>query len=72
MLTDRSGLAARLEEGRNVVGRVPTCDVVVHSSYTDVSRCHAVIFVKNFRVVAITDLSSRGTYLPREAMPDRG
>ena len=65
-LVDPEGAGHALRDGRNLVGRAAFADVVVDSGYQDVSRSHAIIDVEDGRPVALTDLSSSGTYVTPE------
>ena len=51
-----------------MIGRHPESDVVVDPDLHDVSRAHAIIDWQSGPAVTVTDLSTRGTYVP---MPDR-
>lgn len=64
-LVDERGQGVSLREGRNVVGRGLYNDVIVDSSFTDVSRRHAILDLRDGRPSAITDLSSAGTFVAR-------
>ena len=64
-LIDDHEQAHELKRGKNVVGRDNVCNIVLDSVYRDVSRVHLMIEVSAEDNVAITDLSSHGTYVPR-------
>lgn len=64
-VTDPSGRTVALREGRNLVGRAPVNEVVVAAEYVQVSRRHLVVEVRDGAIAALTDLSSRGTFVPR-------
>ena len=64
-LIDDSGLRFQLCEGRNVVGRDFSSEVVVNANFRDVSRRHVIIDVRDARPVALTDLSTLGTFVAR-------
>ena len=64
-LVDDTGRRYPLREGQNMVGRAPYNDVVIDPSYVQVSRSHLIIDIRNGVPVAITDLSSRGTFVRR-------
>jgi len=63
-LADENGGDYLLHSGRNVVGRQPGTDVVVDSAYRDVSRRHLIVDINDDGSLALTDLSSHGTFLP--------
>lgn len=64
-LVDEQGQGIVLREGRNLVGRGLYNDVVVDAGFSDVSRRHLIVDVEGGVPIAITDLSSSGTYLSR-------
>lgn len=64
-LADEHGGEWMLREGRNLLGRALHNDIVIGPAYVDVSRSHLIIEVADGAVVGMTDLSSRGTSLPR-------
>ena len=63
-LVDQNGVIHSLQEGRNMIGRHPESDVVVDPDFHDVSRAHAIIDWQGGPAVTVTDLSTRGTYVP--------
>lgn len=64
-LVDERGRLAPLVEGRNVIGRGLSNNVVVHAGFRDVSRRHLIVDVRGGMPVALTDLSTLGTFVPR-------
>ena len=64
-LVDEQGQGAALREGRNVVGRGLYNDVIVDAQFNDVSRRHLILDLADGVPVAVTDLSSAGTFVPR-------
>lgn len=66
-LTDDSGLAVPIQEGRMVIGRSTDCDVVLRDAPADVSRKHLMIEAGH-QEVRLTDLSSHGTYVPKRSL----
>lgn len=68
-LVDEGGARHALARGRNNVGRERNNDVIVDPGLHDVSRRHLVIDVLGDDEVALTDLSSHGTFVraPGEA-----
>lgn len=67
-LVDQNGETHCLRHGRNMVGRHPESDVVIDRDYNDVSRAHAIIEWRGDARVAVTDLSTRGTFVPMDVM----
>lgn len=65
-LNETDGTRHRLAPGPNLVGRSRECDVSLGPGVADVSRRHAVIEVIDSCRLRITDLSTRGTWLPRD------
>ena len=66
-LVDQNGVTHFLQEGRNMIGRHPESDIVVDHDFHDVSRAHAIVEWQGGPIVTITDLSTRGTYVPMSA-----
>lgn len=64
-LVDEHGRGVTLREGRNLVGRGLYNDVIVDARYTDVSRRHLILDIREGVPSAVTDLSSAGTFLSR-------
>ncbi len=71
LLVDELGEDIKLKPGRNVVGRSPDCDAVVHESCRAVSRRHAVLETEGTTLLRITDISSLGTFVPRAYLDNR-
>ena len=69
-LVDQNGVTHFLQQGRNMVGRHPESDVVVDPDFHDISRAHAIIEWQGGPEVAITDLSTRGSYVPTAVVLD--
>lgn len=63
---DDSGSEARLGEGKNIVGRDETSDIIVDEEYRDVSRKHLIVETEQTGLVRLTDISSMGTCVPCE------
>jgi hypothetical protein len=70
-LLGQDGVTYPLHSGRNTVGRSSQCDVRVETSQSDISREHLLIEIDEEGRVSLTDLSSRGTYVPPEILPLR-
>ena len=71
-LVDERGAELRLSEGRNLVGRGLYNDVIVDAEFTDISRRHLILDLTGGIPSAITDLSSRGTFLSRTLVHEDG
>jgi len=67
-LQQQDGLIHTLKIGRNMVGRSAQCEVCVDSGHSDISRQHLLIEVAEGSQVRLTDLSSRGSYMPPEML----
>ncbi len=59
-----------LRDGRNLIGREPSGDIVIESRWSDVSRRHLMIDVTDLGRLILTDLSSFGTFVAHEAIED--
>lgn len=70
-LLGQDGVTYVLHSGRNTIGRSSQCDIRVQTSQSDISREHLLIEVDETGQVSLTDLSSRGTYVPPEVLPSR-
>ena len=68
VLHSPEGVRYPMRVGRNMVGRSQQCDVCVDVGQTDVSRQHLLIELTDGKHVRLTDLSSRGTYVPPELL----
>ncbi len=66
-LVDQNGVTHFLKQGRNMVGRHPESDIVIDPNFHDISRAHVVLEWDGVVSVWVTDLSTRGTYLPTAA-----
>jgi hypothetical protein len=64
-LVDEKGQSTPLRDGRNVIGRGLYNDVIVDAEFADVSRRHLILDLQEGVPVAVTDLSSGGTWVPR-------
>jgi hypothetical protein len=63
LFVDQRGHDSELREGRNVVGRDATSDVIIDASLRDVSRKHLIVESDGARQIKLTDISSHGTSL---------
>lgn len=64
VLYDPDGRAYVLHDGKNVVGRDRMNSVTTSKEYRNLSRRHLIAEPFDDHAVLITDLSSRGTYVP--------
>ncbi|HEV2320910.1 MAG TPA: FHA domain-containing protein [Gammaproteobacteria bacterium] len=68
VLQQQDGTAHLLRVGRNMVGRSAQCEVCMDAGHSDISRQHLLIEVTEGNQLRLTDLSSRGTYMPPEML----
>ena len=68
-LIDQNGVMYFLREGRSMVGRHPESDIVIDHDFRDVSRAHLILEWNGGPSVRLTDLSTRGTFVPTQGMP---
>ncbi len=68
ILQQQDGVNHSLKIGRNMIGRSAQCEVLVDSGHSDISRQHLLIEVGDMGHVRLTDLSSRGTYMPPDTL----
>ena len=68
ILQTQDGTNHALKIGRNMVGRSSQCEVCVDSGHSDISRQHLLIEVTEEGHARLTDLSSRGTYMPPDML----
>ena len=64
-LVDPNGQTHFLKEGRNMLGRHPESDVAIDRDFNEVSRAHVILKGREGATVSITDLSTRGTFIPK-------
>lgn len=67
-LQQQDGVVYLLKPGHNMVGRSSNCEICVDSGHSDISRQHLLIEMTVEHHLRLTDLSSRGTYLPPELL----
>jgi hypothetical protein len=60
---DDAEQTTQLRRGKNIVGRDASCDVLINSSYREISRKHLMVEIADECIVRITDISSHGTSL---------
>ncbi len=58
--------------GRTFIGRSQICEVQVAGESPDISRKHACIDLLADGSILVTDLSTRGTFVPTRAVPEKG
>lgn len=63
---DEAGGVAALRQGKNIVGRDQTSDVVIDAEHRDISRKHLIVETEGSQMIRLTDISSLGTSIPRE------
>ena len=68
ILQQQDGVSYEVRPGRTMVGRSAQCDIAVDSAGADVSRQHLLIEMTVEHHLRLTDVSSRGTYLPPELL----
>ena len=62
-LVSEHGDCGVIRDGRSLVGRSPDCEIVVSGRHDTVSRVHLEVEVEHGQLIAVTDLSSGGTYV---------
>ena len=67
-VVDEHGKAHAVAAGKNILGRDTVCNVVVGSGMRDVSRMHLIVEPIGDGSIRFTDLSSHGTFLPKEPL----
>jgi len=67
-LLDPEGGWQKLRYGSQLVGRHPACDLVTWPDFGDVSRAHLDLEWQGDSHIAITDRSSRGTFVDAEVL----
>ena len=68
VLQQQDGVSYEVRPGRTMVGRSAQCDICLDSASGDISRQHLLIEMTVEHHLRLTDLSSRGTYLPPELL----
>ncbi|MCG8435111.1 MAG: FHA domain-containing protein [Gammaproteobacteria bacterium] len=63
-IMDDKGIVIPIKRGLSVIGRSRKCDVILDASPSEVSRKHLVIETSGDDKLRLTDMSSRGTYVP--------
>ncbi|MGE5624964.1 MAG: FHA domain-containing protein [Bacillota bacterium] len=67
-LQQQDGVTYLLKPGHNMVGRSSNCEICIDSGHSDISRQHLLIEMTVEHHLRLTDLSSRGTYLPPDLL----
>ena len=67
---DESGNFYDLKNGKNIIGRGSSSDIVMSEKLRDISRMHMVIEEADTNTLYLTDLSSHGTYIPAKYLMD--
>ena len=67
---DESGNFYDLKNGKNIIGRGSSSDIVMSEKLRDISRMHMVIEEADANTLYLTDLSSHGTYIPAKYLMD--
>ena len=60
---DDAEQATQLRSGRNIIGRDASCDILINSTYREISRKHLILELAENTKLRITDISSHGTSL---------
>lgn len=71
LLVDKTGHDLRVRRGKNIIGRSAQCSVTLDGAYGAVSRRHLILEISAEDRVRLTDISTLGTYLPRELIGGR-
>jgi hypothetical protein len=68
VLQQQDGVSYEVRPGRTMVGRSAQCEICIDSAGSDISRQHLLMEMTVNHHLRLTDLSSRGTYLPPELL----
>jgi hypothetical protein len=68
ILQQLDGVSYEVRPGRTMVGRSAQCEICLDSASGDISRQHLLLEMTVNHHLRLTDLSSRGTYLPPELL----
>lgn len=66
LLIDETGHDLKLRPGKNIIGRSTRSGVTLDGGYGAISRRHLVVEIGQNDRVRLTDVSTLGTFLPRE------
>tara|TARA_B100000586_G_scaffold182259_1_gene133637 strand:+ start:2874 stop:3734 length:861 start_codon:yes stop_codon:yes gene_type:complete len=67
---DESGNFYDLKNGKNIIGRGSSSDIIMSQKLRDISRMHMVIEEADTNTLYLTDLSSHGTFIPAKYLMD--
>ena len=68
VLQQLDGVSYEIRPGRTMVGRSAQCEICIDGAGSDISRQHLLLEMTVNHHLRLTDLSSRGTYLPPELL----
>jgi len=68
ILQQQDGMSYEIRPGRTLVGRSTQCEICLDAAGSDISRQHLLLEMTVDHHLRLTDLSSRGTYLPPELL----
>ena len=68
VLQQQDGVSYEVRPGRTMLGRSAQCEICLDSASGDISRQHLLMEMTVNHHLRLTDLSSRGTYLPPELL----
>jgi hypothetical protein len=68
VLYQQDGVSYEVRPGRTMLGRSAQCEICLDSASADISRQHLLLEMTVNHHLRVTDLSSRGTYLPPELL----
>ena len=71
LLVDETGHDLKLRPGKNVVGRSARCSVCLDDGFGAISRKHLLVEIDQNDRVRLTDISTLGTFLPRDLIGSR-
>lgn len=72
LFIDDQGQETTLHDGKNVIGRDASADVIMDGNLRDVSRKHLIIDTDGSSVVRLTDISSHGTWVEPKYLNNTG
>lgn len=72
IFVDNNGLETPVRNGKNIVGRDATADIVMDANLRDISRKHLVIDKIRSNVFRLTDISTHGTSVEPRYLADTG
>lgn len=72
LFIDDQGQETTLHEGKNVIGRDASADVIMDANLRDVSRKHLIVETDGTRTIRLTDISSHGTWVEPKYLNNTG